>query len=337
MLLNLPGLYLRHVADQVRSMGGDVDGWLASGGLGAGRLQDPALELTFASFRRLLLEAVAVTREPALGLFVGERLGAASHGIVGQATLASETVREAVHLLERYTALRIPVVAVAHAARPEGIRLCVTETRPLGDIQRSVLEAVVLALRNLLATATMGACQPGVVAFPFPDPGYAVLARDIFRCEVTYRQGWAGLLLPPGIMDLSLRTADGVAYEEAARICQRELDKLSASASLASRVRRLLLEKDAGFPSLKVTARLFHMAPRTLHRRLVAEGTSFGGLLDDVRHTLAVEHLKSGRFTVEEIAFRLGYSDVANFRRAFRRWESVPPSVFRQGRGRGGG
>jgi AraC-like DNA-binding protein len=61
----------------------------------------------------------------------------------------------------------------------------------------------------------------------------------------------------------------------------------------------------------------------------VDEGTSFHKLLEDVRRTLALEHVRSGRFAIEEIAYMLGYSDLANFRRAFRRWESVPPSVYR--------
>jgi AraC-like DNA-binding protein len=94
-------------------------------------------------------------------------------------------------------------------------------------------------------------------------------------------------------------------------------------------VRRLLLEKQIRFPSLQVTARMLHMTPRTLHRRLVAEGTSYREVLESVRHTLAIEHLKSGRFGMDEIAYRLGYTDLANFRRAFKRWESMPPSEYR--------
>jgi AraC-like DNA-binding protein len=42
-----------------------------------------------------------------------------------------------------------------------------------------------------------------------------------------------------------------------------------------------------------------------------------------------VEYLQSGHFSIEEVAYTLGYSDLANFRRAFKRWESVPPSEFR--------
>ncbi|MNG28149.1 Urease operon transcriptional activator [compost metagenome] len=70
------------------------------------------------------------------------------------------------------------------------------------------------------------------------------------------------------------------------------------------------------------------MTPRTLHRRLLDEGTTFKQILEDVRHTLAVEHLKAGQLSIQEIAYSLGYNDVANFRRAFRRWEGVPPSEY---------
>ena len=107
------------------------------------------------------------------------------------------------------------------------------------------------------------------------------------------------------------------------------MDKLTANDTTAARVRRLLLEKQTGFPSLQVTARHFHITPRTLHRRLQDEGTSFRDLLEEVRQTLAIEHLRAGRFTIEEIGYTLGYSDTANFRRAFKRWESATPAGYR--------
>ncbi|MEH6367600.1 MAG: AraC family transcriptional regulator [Pseudomonas marincola] len=44
-----------------------------------------------------------------------------------------------------------------------------------------------------------------------------------------------------------------------------------------------------------------------------------------------MEQLKAGRLSVEQIAYSLGYNDVANFRRAFKRWEGVPPSCFKGG------
>ena len=89
----------------------------------------------------------------------------------------------------------------------------------------------------------------------------------------------------------------------------------------------------SAFPGPNVTARLFHLTPRTLHRRLLEEGASFKDILEQVRHTLAVEYLKAGHLSIEEIAYSLGYTDMANFRRAFKRWEAMPPSRYRAAQG----
>jgi AraC-like DNA-binding protein len=50
--------------------------------------------------------------------------------------------------------------------------------------------------------------------------------------------------------------------------------------------------------------------------------------VNDVRHQLALRYLATTNFTVEVIAERLGYSDTANFRHAFRRWTGVSPRAY---------
>ncbi|HLK37880.1 MAG TPA: AraC family transcriptional regulator [Polyangiaceae bacterium] len=318
------------MADQLGNMGIDVDRVLRQSGLSANRLDDRSLVITFPTFQKLVLSALSLSGEQALGLLVGERLLASSHGMVGYAALSSGTIRQALELVERYVPLRTSLVAISHSESVGEVQVRFRETRPLGKIQRPVLEAIMLSIMKILDGISMGACQVRLVAFPFDEPEYAALARDLFRCDVRYGQSWAGAVLPLDVVDAPLKMGDPEAFREAALICQRELDKLVANESMAARVRRLLLEGQNGFPSLQVAARMFHMTPRTLHRRLVAEGTSFRELLEDVRRTLALEHVKSGRLSIEEIAYMLGYTDLANFRRAFRRWESVPPSAYRR-------
>jgi AraC-like DNA-binding protein len=322
-------LYVRQIAEQVRSLGADVALWLGESGLTEAQLADASLTIPYAVFEGLLVGALRVTGEPALGLLVGERLLASAHGMLGYAAMSSGTIRQAIDVVERYARLRISLLAVTHEEHPGEVRACYRPTQPIAAIERPLLEAVVLSTLRMLNAISMGACTVRHVSFTFAAPDYAALARDLFGCEVRYGQSWTGFAIPPEALDVPLRLADPEAFAEAARVCQRELDKLTANESLAARVRRLLLEQKSGFPSLQVTARLFGMAPRTLHRRLIDEGTSYRDLLEEVRHALAVEHLKSGRFAIEEIAWTLGYSDLANFRRAFKRWESMPPSEYR--------
>ena len=325
----LPVPYLRHIADQVDSLGVDVPAWLALVGLKRKQLDDPALAIPFDMLRRLLLEALRATREPALGLLVGQRLQANMHGVLGYAALSSGSLREALALFERFVKLRMSVLAISSEVRRGEVRVRIHETRRLLDIQRPVLEAVVMTIKNVLDSISMGACRIHTVSFPFEAPEYRELARELFGCEVRYGQRWTGFTLPADVLDEPLRMADPEAFAAAAAILQNEQDRLVANESLSGQVRRLLLERQNGFPSLQVTARILHMTPRTLHRRLIDEHTSFRELLEDVRHTLAVEYLKSGRFSVAEIAYTLGYSDLANFRRAFKRWEAQPPAEYR--------
>jgi AraC-like DNA-binding protein len=325
----VPVYYLHQIADQIRDMGGDMQRWLEGNQVHETQLDDAELRLPYATFRQLILDAMAMTQEPAFGLLVGERLLVNTHGILGYAAISSGTVRQTVELFERYVAVRTPLVSICHEVDGTQFRVKFEEPNPLGDIRRPVLEAAVLTIKNVLDYVAMGACRVSEVAFPFEAPGYAALATDLFKSDVRFSQSWAGFSVPLEMVDLPLKMADSTTFKEAASICQRELEKLAKDDTLGAKVRRVMLERKNGFPSLNVVARLFHLTPRTLHRRLLEEGTSFKDILEEVRHTIAVGHLKSDHLTIQEIAYLLGYSDLANFRRAFKRWEGTSPSAYR--------
>lgn len=328
----LPVQYLRQIAEQLRIGGVEPEGWLARHGLSPSQLHDAHFQLDFNLFRQLIEDALVVSREPALGLLLGERLVINTHGVLGFAAQQSESLRQAIQLVQRYLAVRTTLFELEHGQDEASQMACIRlrANFDLGDSERTVLEAVMLSIRNIFDAITLGCARPKWVSFPFPEPAYAHLATELFGCEVAYGQPWAGFTLDPEQLDQPLKMADPSAFQEAEKICQRELEKLGAKVSTSAGVRRVMLEKQHGFPSLNVTARLFNLTPRTLHRRLLAEGTSFKEILEEVRHTLAVEHLKTTHLTMEEIAYTLGYTDLANFRRAFKRWEGIPPSIYRQ-------
>ena len=166
----LPSAYLRHIADHLTSLGVDVAAWLAREGLAHGQLDDASLSISFEAFRRLTLDALRLSREPALGLFVGQRLQANVHGVLGYAALSSGSIRQALELFERFITLRFSVLAISSEVRPQGVRVRIEERRPLNDIQRPVLEAVVMTNKNILESISMGSCRIRSVAFPFAAP-----------------------------------------------------------------------------------------------------------------------------------------------------------------------
>ena len=70
--------------------------------------------------------------------------------------------------------------------------------------------------------------------------------------------------------------------------------------------------------------------PRRIERHLAQSGESYVSLRQSVKYEVAVRLLRETRLSVQEIADFLCFSSAANFATAFRRWNGVTPSAYRQ-------
>lgn len=327
-----PGLavqYVRLVADVLAAQGVDVDRLLRRHGMTAAELAGADATISFATFQALARDAVEVSGEPALGIVVGDRLATANHGALGLAAVSSATIRELLDVLARFLSSRIAVLALSTHVDGDAVHIELQELVDLGFVRQMVLEAVLLSVKNTLRDASMGRCPITRARLPFARPSYGAQAEATFGCEIIYGAGQAGVEIPSAVLDEPLRMADRRAVELAASLCERELHKLGRGRSFEIRTRRLMLEPRHGFPSLPQVARRLHLTPRTLARKLAAEGTSYREILEDLRYRMARDLIKSGS-GMDEVAYLLGYTDTANFRRAFRRWTGGdPPSTMR--------
>ena len=71
------------------------------------------------------------------------------------------------------------------------------------------------------------------------------------------------------------------------------------------------------------------MHKRTLNRHLNAQGISFRKLADEVSFEISRQLLEDSDKEIVQIASLLGYSNASAFTRAFRRWSSTTPAVWR--------
>ena len=109
------------------------------------------------------------------------------------------------------------------------------------------------------------------------------------------------------------------------------LDKVPHISTYSEHVRRLLIEElKGGNPSARDTAKALHMSERTLHRHLKDEGTNFRKLLKQLRHEHAVKLLENPRYSIAEVGFLLGFSELSSFYMAFKQWTGKTPVAFRR-------
>jgi AraC-like DNA-binding protein len=83
-------------------------------------------------------------------------------------------------------------------------------------------------------------------------------------------------------------------------------------------------------PTLEDLAKILNITSRTLDRHLVKEDTSFRELSVRIRNERARQLLDEGKLAVSQVAYRLGYSDIANFSRSFKKVNGISPSEYQQ-------
>lgn len=102
-------------------------------------------------------------------------------------------------------------------------------------------------------------------------------------------------------------------------------------ASPLDRVRAAIQRRLQGSrPSLSAIGKDLAMSPRALQRLLKEHGSSYRGLLDEVRNQQAMTYLRVTEYSDGEVAFLLGFEDPTSFYRAFRAWNGISPSEFRR-------
>ena len=85
-----------------------------------------------------------------------------------------------------------------------------------------------------------------------------------------------------------------------------------------------------GYPQMSEACAYLGLTQPTLRRRLSAEGYSFKQLKEDTRRDMAIFYIKQSGLSIEEIGFKLGFSEASTFIRSFKKWTGVTPLVYRK-------
>jgi AraC-like DNA-binding protein len=134
--------------------------------------------------------------------------------------------------------------------------------------------------------------------------------------------------------NVPILNADPYLHRLLLQVCEEalargELPMNSLRATVQNAIVELLPHGDA---NIKRVATKLGVSSRTLARRLSFEHLSFRELLQDLRSALAHRYLADQNLRISQIAWLLGYKDVAAFTRAFQRWTGSLPSKNRSQR-----
>jgi AraC-like DNA-binding protein len=185
-----------------------------------------------------------------------------------------------------------------------------------------------LAVRHLGAETDNRLRASFVSLMREPDDRRAL--EQLLGCPVRAPSTWSGVEFPRDALRLPLRRRDSALHNLLEAHAAVTAVPAPGDASLVQAARTALASRIGGPPpTLRALARQLAIAPRTLQRRLAAEGLSYQQLVDLTRRGAAERLLADATLAVGEIGYLLGFSEPSAFHRAFKRWHDVTPQEYR--------
>ena len=255
--------------------------------------------------------------------------------------LSAPTLAEALTRASRFLHIVLPDLAVSVRRSQGRAELVISETRRLAadpDAPGRVFafEWLLRLLHGLSCWLAGRGLSLDSVIFPYRKPAhfadYALIFTEDSRFAPTLAGGTGTLVacFNANLLDLPVRR-DEAALTVFLDGAPGKLTTLyRRDREMVIRVRDLLRAALPETLGLDDIAGRLYLSPRTVHRRLEEEGSSFRAIKDALRRDLALARLTKSRDPVSKVAADLGYADTSAFYRAFVEWTGMAPAHYRR-------
>ncbi len=286
--------------------------------------------MTGAQYEALLRAARRLSGDPLIALKAGANIPFSVHGPLGIAAMSSPTLGEALAVITRYAVLRSPFCRIDRHDADGEVVFSFHMDGSLHDQSDAALDFIISTIGRSIATLVAEPLTGFRLELQRERSATTREYIEILGCEVVFYAGRDAFVMPAAALSTPLRGANPEVFAEAlARLRAMHLPH-APDASLQDRIVDVFVSRTGHLCSLAEVAQSLGTSPRTLQRRLRAQGSSFEGLREAWLSRQALDLLMRERLSVEVTATLLGYSEIANFRRSFRRWFGAPPSAYRR-------
>ncbi|MEM8986655.1 MAG: AraC family transcriptional regulator [Pseudomonadota bacterium] len=171
------------------------------------------------------------------------------------------------------------------------------------------------------------------VLFSSSKPKDAIDYSRFVDCPIEYNQKCAGLYFSRQYLKAPITRSEIELKDRDFAFGSTNWFEISGKdQTFSTQVEQMLLDlyrEGVRTPNLDVLGDILRCSARTLSRKLKKEGVTFQELKVKVRREMAQKLLLSTEMSVAEIAERVGFSEPADFTRAYVSWTGRTPSGYR--------
>jgi AraC-like DNA-binding protein len=320
------------VLDYARSRELDEQGELVLRGTGLSGWQMPAADstLTPAQYLQLLANVTRALDSPDTSFMLGQQMLPGHYGALSHALLQAQNLRQALQILSAGQARLCPLLTPR--LREEGGMAVLYWSDSFGA--PSQLPALV----EMHMTAVTAMCRwlggerlPWRYCMNRGAPAHIEQHQVHLGSDLRFNCHLDAMLINPAWLDRPWPRGNGMAASVAMHSVADEAGAEALEPSLLTALYDYLLAHIRLGPTLEGSAADFGISPATLKRHLARHGSHFQAELDQVRAHVAIQLFQMRGYDNEAVAQYLGFHDATNFRRSFKRWTGLTPSLLRDG------
>ena len=328
-LQSLPSVYALLLIEVAENWQVKPEQLLADIGLTREMLLEPQRRISLEDVNKLIIKARQLTQEAALAIYFGQKMQISMHGFIGFAALTAANAREALCIAERFVGMISSLVELRVEEGAEQSSLVVQINTQLQPLRELAVLAVMFGFAHMGFVAT-GKVLTGHAELDFACPEYLIPLIPLLPATVSFEQPRNRIIFSSSYLDLPLVMANPVASQLALTQCEQELQRFGLDKPFVAQVKALMFDEKTGFATLEQVAQRLHMSERTLKRQLAKYDLTYTDLVEEARQQKAFDLLADPTQNLEDISEYLGYSDLANFTRAFKRWTEQTPTAYRK-------
>ena len=331
----VPTRYFVTLVDALQAQGTDTARLLQIAGIDEAQFRRADASLMPLQIEALIAAARRMTGRTDLGFEAGSLIKMTSHDMLGYGMIGCRDVDQMLRLVSRYYHLMNELFTLRYrrTAQLGEVLYSPVAAMPLETL-RFMMEALALAHHNQMQLVFGPALEAYDIVLGMPRPSHHARYDTLAPVRVRFdEQAMPGVRVLMG--SVMLNQALPLASQAVVQQVSERLEALTRrptpeEGGWSTFITMMLTEAHGELLTLEDIGQRLNVSGRTVDRNLRKEGQQFRDIAQRVYMARAREMLEQPGTTVAQVAERLGFSDAANFSRAFRRYTGTTPSQYQQ-------
>ena len=313
----------------------DFDSALTSCGIKTSDFREQESRLSAERVAQLIEHCNQLKSRHDFAITVAENFHPGTFHVLGYAMMASNNLYDALRRIAQYKKVVSNTCSVALEENPDVSKLIITPflyestNRPV--LSHNSIITFMATLVKFAREASSNNFKPLEVNFNWPNiDGKYEFLNDFFGCPVNFEQDDISFSCETAILKEPLMGGNPLitqSYEKMLNEFLSRLDKKDVVQTVKNSIYEML---PLGTPTQTEIAKQIGMSLRNLQRKLNQQDACYRDLLEETRKKLALEYITQEHLSLSEVSYLVGFANIGNFNRAFKRWTNYAPGEYRK-------